>query len=734
MSRTLFNRLLLSSLATLAIAVGACSDKPASPQASTASPSKATGHDAPENTPPKAAKKTRALFVDKGDLDAMQKRKVLRVLTLPAGETFLQQGGVDDRELVQVFAKEQGLDVEFHVENTLDGLFQKLEEGKGDLVAARITVTKDRKKRVAFARPTRVIDEVVVGRTDATVKSLADLAGKKLQVWKGSAQHSSLLAELDKAKVDATVEEAADGVDDEQLVQHVAQKDIDFTVVDSDTFAAAQTYTPGVKQLFVLNAGREIAWAVRKDNPKLKSAADHFILEKALTSHAQKTFTDDLDAIRKRGSIRLITRNNPVTYFLHRGQPRGFDYALAKLVAKKLKVRLEVVVPPDADQLIPWLNEGKGDFIAAAFTVTDDRKTAISFSTPYLFVDEVLVGKKGTAAAKDKAALKAVLSGKKVMVRPSSSYASTLKALHTELGGAFTIVDADESWETEEILAKVGKGEVDFTVADSHILAVEQTYSDAVVSVFALTQVAEGATDPKGKPRVGAKEIAFGVRQTNPQLKAFLDDFMRRTYRGLDYNVAKKQYFENKRRIRQAKAATADKGKVSPYDDIIKKYATKYGLDWRLMAAQAFQESRFNPKAKSWVGAKGLFQVMPATGKEMGFVDLENPEIGTHAGVKYMHKMIRQFDNKIPLKQRVRFALASYNAGRGHVLDAMRLARQQGLDPHKWFGNVEKTMLQLQDPKVAKRVRHGYCRGEEPVNYVSQIQLRYDNWVKLLEP
>ena len=196
--------------------------------------------------------------------------------------------------------------------------------------------------------------------------------------------------------------------------------------------------------------------------------------------------------------------------------------------------------------------------------------------------------------------------------------------------------------------------------------------------------------------------------------------------------MAKNKYFKNKRHAKKAIASNASvTGQISPYDATIKKYASKYSLDWRLLSAQAFQESRFNPLAKSWVGARGLFQVMPATGAEMGFTKLENPDVGTHAGVKYMRRMVDRFDPSLPYRQRIRFALASYNAGYGHVMDARRLAAKRGWDPDRWFGNVEKAMILLEQPRYYRKARYGYCRGSEPVQYVSNIQLLYDNYVKL---
>jgi membrane-bound lytic murein transglycosylase F len=150
------------------------------------------------------------------------------------------------------------------------------------------------------------------------------------------------------------------------------------------------------------------------------------------------------------------------------------------------------------------------------------------------------------------------------------------------------------------------------------------------------------------------------------------------------------------------------------------------------MAAQAYQESAFDPKAESWCGAQGLFQVMPQTGRKLGFNELRKPEDNIHAGIMYMGQLVDAWDPALPFKQRVRFALASYNAGAHHVQDARDLAVELGLDPNKWFGNVEKAMLLLEQNKYARNAKHGWVRGSEPVKYVSDIQSRYDNWTSVL--
>ncbi len=196
--------------------------------------------------------------------------------------------------------------------------------------------------------------------------------------------------------------------------------------------------------------------------------------------------------------------------------------------------------------------------------------------------------------------------------------------------------------------------------------------------------------------------------------------------------MARQRYFEaphNMRRVKEERATVV--GYVSPYDEIIKIYSKRYGLDWRLMAAQAYEESRFNPKAQSWAGAQGLFQVMPATGLELGFSELFDVDVSTQVGIQHMYHLIERMDPRIAFNQRVRFALAAYNAGWGHIQDGRRLARQLGWDADTWFGNVEKSMLLLEQPKCYSRARHGYVRGSETVAYVSNIQNRYDHYVSL---
>ena len=662
-----------------------------------------------------------------GDLKELRKRGTLRVLIDGTEEDSLPREGMpraQNRALLERFAQKHGMSVEFLAVQHFDQLIPQLREGRGDLIAADLTVTPERAKEVAFTRPLARVSEVVVGRRGAQdlPRRPEELAGRTVHVRGSSTFAASLLALTKDTAPGLVIEPAPETVDPEELAWQVSRGERPLTVVDSHLLAAIETYNPDVQGLFPIAEGRQLAWAVRLENPALRAALDAFLVERALTEHREQLVTADLEGIRKRGVLRVLTRNSPVTYFLHRGEQAGFDYQMAKLAADALKVRLEVVVPPTYDQLIPWLKEGRGDVIAAALTATEERAKEVAFSKPYLYMDEVLVQRTGAA----KPASLEELKGRVVHLRRFSSHFASLSALAAHHG--FTLVEEPEDMDTETLIDRVARGEIPYTVTDSHILAAERVYRDDVEA--ALTVPGLGA--PSGKD--GHYGIAFAVRQENPKLRAFLDGFVQKTYRGVDYNIARRRYFEGHRsEVPATMAAGAIDGAISPYDSLVQAYSARYGLDWRLMVAQMFQESRFDPMARSWVGAQGLFQVMPGTGKELGFRKLEDPDQGIHAGVKYMHQLIGRIAPEIPFKQRLRFALASYNAGLGHVLDARRLAQEQGLDPNRWFGNVEKAMLLLEKPKYYRRARHGYCRGSEPVKYVSEIQTRYGNYTAVVQ-
>ena len=682
------------------------------------------------------------------DRPGIEARGEIRVLVRADDPSFVPRGTEDPwgRNLAQAeaFARWLGVQPRFVLVSAHDELIPALLEGRGDLIASDLTVTDAREDQVAFARATRAVQEMLVGQADAEdlPASVEDLAGRSVHVRRSSAYFET----LKQLEVEGlTVVEVPEHLDTPRILEEVASGERPLTVADRPIVDMVLSYEPRVKALFPLTEPRHVSWAVRPGSPKLRAAIDQFRTERALTRDVEPLFTGDLDEIRERGVLRVLTRNNPVTYFLYKGRPFGFEYELVKMLAESLGVRLQMVVPPDREALETWLLEGRGDLVAASLTVTRTREARVAFSRPYLYVDEVLVAPKG---AKDVPTRLADLAGRAVHVRPSSSGWETLSHLR-ELGIGVELVPVAEDVETEGLLARVAAGEIDLTVADSHILDLEQTYGTRVEAVMTLPAVGTStgtATSTSavamdgGGPRRPSDErpglaIGFAMRPGSTELEAEVDAFVERIYRGRKYNIYKRRYFEDARRIRRYKKARVDRsGRISPYDDLIRSVASQYEFDWRLMAAQAYVESGFDPDAESWVGAQGLFQVMPRTGASLGYDDLADPVEGTRAGIKYMDRLLSRFDPELPFAERVWMALAAYNAGLGHVFDARRLAPRLGLDPNKWFDNVEKAMLALSKPKFARQARHGYVRGREPVAYVGSIREVYTAYQEATSP
>lgn len=651
-----------------------------------------------------------------GDLGEIKKAGTIRFL-IPSTPDYLPRASdprTAEMQLAEDFAKKLGLKASFVPVEQRDRFLDELNAGHGDVVVASLSPTPERNEVAAFTRPIRFVRQVVVAAADESgVAKIDDLAGKELVVRASSSYASTLKLLADKFP-GMNMKPAGEREDTFDLIQKVARKEIRLTVADSDIFEAARLIQPNIKKVAELTEKDPIAWAIRKKSTGLKAALDAFIVEKALTSHKEETYKSDLEEIKKRRVLRVLTRNASNCFFIYRGEQLGFEYELAQDFAKSLGVRLELIVAPSREALLEHLAEGRGDLVAAGMTITEDRKKQVAFTQPYLTVSELVI-----VPSKDKTTKSlADLRGKKISVRKSSSYYEHLLELQGQYG--FEIELLPEETETEDILWMLGEGKLAATVADSSIVDIELTYSDYIRSI-----------GPLGDP----VQIAWAVRPDQPQLLAAANAFVKRIYKGMFYNMTVTKYFKNTKTMKAASGdARADReGGLSKYDTLVKKFAKQYELDWRLVTSQMYQESRFDPGAKSWVGALGLMQVMPKTAQELKFDDVVDPEQGIHAGVKLLARYSRMFEEPaVKEKDRIRFALAGYNCGPGHVFDARRLAADLKLDPDRWFGNVEKAMLLLSEPKYARVARYGYCRCSEPVKYVSEIQTRYDAYSKLV--
>ena len=441
-------------------------------------------------------------------------------------------------ELLEAFAKAQGRPLELVPIDSFAELIPSLLAGKGDVIAAGLTITEARKKLVTFTRPTQSVDELLVARKGAAnaPKTVKELSGRTVVVPKGSS-FSETLAAIPGVKV----EEKENLATADQLPFELARGAFELTVVDSVRLDAMKAYLPELDPRFPLAQGRGLAFALRPTDEVLRSKLDAFLIEKAFRAHVTDEVVD-LPDIKKRGTLRVLTRNNAVSFYLYKGNRDGFDYELAKGFAKSLGLTLEVIVAPSYDALLPMLKAGKGDFIAASLTATAERTKEVDFTRPYLFVKELVVQKKGVHPLTSLDQLR----GRVVTVRRSSSYAERLRPLAPQYG--FTLVDADEESEVEDLLADVDEGAIDVTVADSHFFQAEAMFRKNLEAPLELTLEVP---------------IAFAVRKENPKLKATLDAWVQKVYRGTEYNMLKKHCFETKGALSDARALATDMSRQS---------------------------------------------------------------------------------------------------------------------------------------------------------------------------
>ncbi|HAA13032.1 MAG TPA: lytic transglycosylase F, partial [Cytophagales bacterium] len=318
------------------------------------------------------------------------------------------------------------------------------------------------------------------------------------------------------------------------------------------------------------------------------------------------------------------------------------------------------------------------------------------------------------------------LIGKEVYVRRNSSYAERLHNLSDEIGGDIVMVEGDEAWDTEAMIRMVADGDIGLTVADEDIAKVNATY-------FPQLDIETAVSFPQ--------QIAWGIRKNAPELQNYINTWLAFMKGKPDFHVIYNKYFRSdKAQLRRVRSdffsGQQENGKLSPYDEILTEAVDSLlpHWDWRMIAAQMYQESKFDPRAESWVGAQGLMQLVSETGRYHGATNLFNPTQNIWAGVKHIRWLEQIFESKVSdPEERKKFILASYNVGQGHIYDARKLTQKYGGDPELW-DEVEQYLLLKSKSQYFRDavVTHGYCRCTEPVKYVEEIYTRYERYMQLM--
>lgn len=434
----------------------------------------------------------------------------------------------------------------------------------------------------------------------------------------------------------------------------------------------------------------------------------------------KKSTPYDFEQIKQKGELTIITLNSSTSYFIYKDEPMGYDYDLAKEFCDYHGLKLNVVVAENSTRLLEMLSKGEGDLVANTISIQNELKDSVLYCGLQQISRQILVqrsGKKG-----DMVRDVTQLIGKEVYVKHDTKYHRRLKNLDDELGNGIVIRDIEKDTVTvEDLIAMVSRKEIDYTVADEYIALLNKTY-------FRNLDVTT--------PLSFNQRSSWAVRKDMPQLAKALDDWFEENSGKPVYRATIKKYFELSKRLPDSLEGEIlvrlPDGAISVFDSIFRKHAPTAGYDWYLLAAVAYQESHFRTDLSSWAGAVGLMGLMPRTAQLYGVEgeELEDPDKSVMAGANYISYLNRYFSKIENQEERVKFVLASYNGGLGHITDARALAQRYGDNPDVWFGSVEKYIELKSKPEYYNDpvVKCGYLRGTEVVNYVRQVMQRWSRY------
>ncbi|MEG2126435.1 MAG: transglycosylase SLT domain-containing protein [Bacteroides sp.] len=428
----------------------------------------------------------------------------------------------------------------------------------------------------------------------------------------------------------------------------------------------------------------------------------------------------DLAQIKDSGELVVLTLYSSTSYFIYRGQDMGFQYELSEQFAKSLGVKLRIEVAKNVPELIHKLRTGEGDIIAYNLPITKELKDSLIYCGDEVITHQVIVQQNNgkTPPLTDVTQL----IGKDVYVKPGK-YDERLKNLNEELGGGIHrhLVTGD-SITLEDLMTQVSQGKIPYTIADNDLARLNKTYYPNLNINLSVSF---------------DQRASWAVRKDCPNLAAAANQWYKENSVSAAFTASTKRYFEISKAIPHSPILSLKEGKISHFDHLFKKYAKEIDWDWRLLASLAYTESNFDTTAVSWAGARGLMQLMPRTAHAMGVPPgkEQNPEESIKAAVKYIaatDQSLRRIANK---QERIHFILASYNAGLGHINDAIALAGKYGKNKSVWKGNVENFILLKSNEEYFTDpvCKNGYFRGIETYSFVRDIASRYSIYQKKIK-
>ena len=431
----------------------------------------------------------------------------------------------------------------------------------------------------------------------------------------------------------------------------------------------------------------------------------------------QEPYIFDLEAIQARGTLRAAVDNNSTAYYIYRGRRMGYEYELLRDLGKSLGVQLELVVLEDIDEAFDYLDAGKVDVIAMNLENTIDRSTRAAFTHYLGTMSTVVVGQK----ASSKSISWQQIGNDTIYVRRGTVYPERLNSIRDSLNLKFTIIESVDH--EENLIDQIADKKIKWTVADRNVAKANQTY---YAGLDASLKVSENGT------------VSWAVRQNSPILLEGINAWLADKKTNFIPILYSKYFLSPRNNFYRSNSpfSSLAGNRISVFDELIQENSSELGWDWRLLAALVYKESGFDTQATSYAGAEGLLQLMPVTLARFGVTQPNDPIQSLQGGVKYLQYLDKFWRGRVPdANERIRFILASYNIGQGHVEDAWRLTLKYGKNTQSWqdvsyFLNLKSDPEFYRDPMV----KSGFAKGHIAVNYVRDILNLFESYKDLVEP
>lgn len=437
------------------------------------------------------------------------------------------------------------------------------------------------------------------------------------------------------------------------------------------------------------------------------------ILTGCISRNPGTTGVRDFTQILASGEIRAVTLYGSTSYFQYKMEEMGYEFDLINDFASTHNLKLTILVAENTPELIEMIKSGEADVAAYPIFTNNELKQEVIFCGYEELTSQVLVQR----ANKGDTIIKNVteLIGKEIYVKADTKYSERLHNLNEELGGDLKINEIyEDSVTTEDLIEQVSKGEIKYTVSDDNLARLNKTYFWNINTNLNISFM---------------QRSSWIVNLQSPDLATAINEWSSNNTSKRVFRSTMKRYFELSKASELSEIVEIKNGYISPFDSTFKKHAVTLGWDWQLLASIAYQESRFNSSVVSWAGAEGLMGIMPGTARSFGVSphELKKPDIAIRTATLCIAEFRKGFRTITNQQEKIKFTLAAYNAGIGHIYDAQRLAIKYGKDPNIWDNNVVEYVKLKNDPTYYNDsiCKHGYLRGSETANYVNQVMRRY---------